>query len=107
VLMSDGVFHNLMTFKTGFQIMCITWCWFRTERRGDAYKLTKQRSQFHTKDEIVWRWIFWIHWVAVVVFYVYWGHIRCYWLTRSEMSPEGGNGITYLLKTRVLHYLSG
>jgi hypothetical protein len=24
VLMSDGVFHNLMTFKTGFQIMCIT-----------------------------------------------------------------------------------
>jgi len=28
-------------------------------------------------------------------------------LTRSEMSPEVGNGITYLLNTSVLLYLSG
>jgi hypothetical protein len=41
VLMSNGDLHNQMTFKTGFEIMCITRHWFRTERRGDTYTLTK------------------------------------------------------------------
>lgn len=53
VLMSNGVLHILMTFKTGFEIMCITRRWFRTERRDDTYTLTKERSQLHTKVEIV------------------------------------------------------
>lgn len=45
-------------FKTGFEITSITRRWFRTEMRGDIYKLTKQGSQLHIKDEIVQRRIF-------------------------------------------------